>query len=141
MYSVDSTQLSDCCSHCKYLVITFSCISEISIGGPVSDSIGRGQFRFYIFPFLTGGVTIRVEVFRGGVWCYGSDTNRNPSSRDYIWRLFISGYNDSYIDPRSLGRVAGPYLFIAFEGINPANDFSLNSTSGDTSIAGSSLLA
>ena len=90
----------------------------------------------YIFPFLTGGVTIRVEVFRGGVWCYGSDTNRNPSSGDYIWRLFISGYNDSYIDPRSLGRVAGPYLFIAIEGINPANDFSLNSTSGDTSIAG-----
>ena len=111
-------------------------ILEVSIGGPLSDSIGSGQFRYYIFPFLTGGVTIRVEVFRGGVWCYGSDTNRNPSSRDYIWRLFISGYNDSYIDPRSLGRVAGPYLFIAIEGINPANDFSLNSTSGDTSIAG-----
>ena len=102
----------------------------------MSDSVGSGQFRYYIFPFLTGGVTIRVEVFRGGVWCYGSDTNRNPSSRDYIWRLFISGYNDSYIDPRSLGRVVGPYLFIAIEGINPANDFSLNSTSGDTSIAG-----
>ena len=29
----------------------------------------------YIFPFLTGGVTIRVEVFRGGVWCYASDIN------------------------------------------------------------------
>ena len=111
-------------------------ISEVSIGGPLSDSIGGGQFRFYIFPFLGGGVTIRIEVFRGGVWCYASDTNRNPSSRDYTWRLFISGYNDSYIDPRSLGRVAGPFLFIAIEGINPANDFSLNSTSGDTSIAG-----
>ena len=117
-----------------------ACISEISIGGPVSDSIGSGRFRFYIFPFLSGGVTIRVEVFRGGVWCYGSDTNRNPSSRDYIWRLFISGYNDSYIDPRSLSRDAGPYLFITIEGINPANDFSLNSTSGDTSIAGSLLI-
>ena len=108
----------------------------MTIGGPVFDSIGGGGFRYYVFPFLSGGVTIRVETFRGGVWCYASDRNRNPSSRDYIWRLYISGYNDSYIDPRSLGRVAGLYLYIAIEGISPVNDFSLNSTMGDTSIAG-----
>ena len=106
------------------------------IGDPVYDSIGGGQFRYYICPFLSGGVTVRVETFRGGVWCYASDTNRNPSRRDYIWRLYISGYNDSYVDPRSLGRLAGLYLYIAIEGIDPVNDFFLNSTTGDTSIAG-----
>ena len=114
----------------------FQLFSEVAIGDPVYDSIGSGQFRFYIFPFLSRGVTIRVEVFRGGVWCYGSDTNRNPSSRDYIWRLFISGYNDSYIDPTTLGRTPGDFLFIAIEGIDTTNNFSINSTTGDTSITG-----
>ena len=99
------------------------------------DLISRGQFRFYIFPFLSGGVTIRVEAFSGGVWCYASDTNRNPNSGDYIWRLYISEYNDSFIDPASLGRAAGTFLFVAIEGTDLSNDFSLNSTMGDTSIA------
>ena len=110
-------------------------VSEVAIGNQLSDSIGIGQFRYYIFPFLTGGVTVRVEVFRGGVWCYASDTNRNPNGRDYTWRLFISEYNDSYIDPTSLGRAAGAFLFIAIEGMDINNDFTLNSTTGDTSIA------
>ena len=74
-------------------------------------------------------------MFRGGVWCYASDTNRNPSSRDYIWRLFISEYNDSFIDPTSLERTPGTYLFIAIEGTAVTNDFTLNSTMDDTSIA------
>ena len=100
------------------------------------DSIGRGQFRYYIIPFRSEGVTVRVEMFSGGVWCYASDTNRNPSSEEYIWRLFISGYNDSYIDPSSLERVAGDSLFIAIEGNSSTNNFTLNSTSGDTSIKG-----
>ena len=114
-------------------------ISEVAIGNQLSDSIGSGQFRYYIFPFLSGGVTIRVEVFRGGVWCYASDTNRNPNSGNYIWRLLISEYGDSYIDPRSLGRVAGAFLFIAIEGMDTNNDFTLNSTTGDTSIASKSI--
>ena len=112
--------------------------SEVAIGNPVYDSIGSGRFRFYIFPFLTAGVTVRVEVFRGGVWCYASDTNRNPNSGDYIWRLFISDYNDSYIDPTSLGRTTGSFLFIAIEGTGSANDFAINSTMDDTSIASKS---
>ena len=74
-------------------------------------------------------------MFRGGVWCYASDTNRNPSSVDYIWRLYISEYNDSFIDPASLGRAAGTLLYIAIEGTGVNNDFTLNSTMDDTSIA------
>ena len=107
----------------------------MTVGSPVSDSIGGGQFRFYIFPFLSEGVTIRVEVFNGGVWCYASDTNRNPNSGDYRWRLFISEYNDSFIDPATLGRAAGTFLFVAVEGTQLTNDYTLNSTRDDTSIA------
>ena len=106
----------------------------MAIGDPVYDSIGGGGSRYYIFPFLSGGVTVRVEVFRGGVWCYASDTNRNPSSVDYVWRLYITEYNDSFIDPTSLGRPAGASLFIAIEGTDATNNFALNSTVDDTSI-------
>ena len=113
----------------------FKLFSEISIGNPIYDSIDGGHFRYYIFPFMSGGVTVRVEVFRGGVWCYGSDTNRNPNSGNYIWRLFISEYNDTFIDPTTIGRTPGAYLFIAIEGYAVSNDFSLNSTMNDTSIA------
>ena len=113
----------------------------MAIGDPVYDSIGGDQSRYYIFPFLSVGVTVRVEVFRGGVWCYASDTNRNPSSVDYTWRLYILEYNDSFIDPASLGTTAGTYLFIAIEGLDTNNDFSLNSTTGDTSIASKSVIS
>ena len=114
--------------------------ADVAIGDPVYDSIGGGDSRYYIFPFLSGGVTVRVEVFRGGVWCYASDTNRNPSSVDYVWRLYITEYNDSFIDSTSLGRPAGAFLFIALEGTSTGNDFSLNSTTGDTSIASKSII-
>lgn len=109
---------------------------EVAIGDPVYDAIGSNRFRYYIFPFLTEGITIRLEVFQGGVWCYASDTNRNPNSGDYVWRLYISGYNDSYIDPMSLERTPGTFLFVTIEGLGSNNDFKLNSTSGDTSIQG-----
>ena len=123
------------CYHSLSDYLTCSISPDVAIGDPVYDSIGGGQSRYYIFPFLSVGVTVRVEVFRGGVWCYASDTNRNPSSVDYIWRLYISEYNDSFIDPASLGRAAGTSLYIAIEGTGVNNDFSLNSTMDDTSIA------
>ena len=105
------------------------------IGIPVSDTITSGQFRYYIFPFPIEGITIRVEVFSGQVWCYGSDIERNPSSHNYVWSLFISGYDDTYIDTASLERTPGAFLFVAIEGVSLSNDFTLNSTVGDTSIA------
>ena len=95
-----------------------------------------GQLKFYIYPFSVVGVTVRVEVLGGGVWCYASDTERNPSSDNYIWRLFISEYDDSYIDPAYLNRPVGDFLYIGIEGVDLSNNFTLDSTVGDTSIAG-----
>lgn len=106
----------------------------MTIGSPVSDTITSDQFRYYIFPFPVEGITIRVEVFSGQVWCYGSDIERNPNSDDYIWRLSISGYDDTYIDTASLGRTPGAFLYVAIEGVSLSNEFTLNSTVGDTSI-------
>ena len=107
---------------------------EKSIGEYSSAVISQGQFGYYSIPFLNGGVTIRVEVFSGRVWCYASDMDRNPDSSNYIWRLFISEYGDSYIDPSSLERPAGAVLYVAIEGDDTTNNFTLNSTTGDTSL-------
>ena len=102
-------------------------------GYPVTGSIGSGQFKYYHIPFESRGVTIEVEVFRGEVWCYSSDTNYNPNSRNYLWRLFISMYNDTYVNPRFLRRAPGTTLFISILGVNINNDFRLNTMIGDTS--------
>ena len=102
----------------------------------MSNSVGRGLFRYYALPFLREGLTIRVDVSVGEVWCYASDVERNPNRDNHIWSFLITEYNDTNIDPGSLGREAGHTLFIAIEGINPSNNFTLNSTSGDTSITG-----
>lgn len=61
--------------------------------------------------------------------------DRNPDSSNYIWQLFISEYGDSYIDPSSLERPAGAVLYVAIEGDGTTNNFTLNSTIGDTSLA------
>lgn len=103
----------------------------------MSDSIDGGQFRYYILPFLVEGITIRVELSDGEVWCYASDVDRNPNNESSIWSFFITGYDNTNIDPRFLSRPPGYSLFIAIEGVNStSNNFTLNSTTGNTAIRG-----
>ena len=64
--------------------------------------------------------------------CYASDRYRNPTStQGYDWRVETDGYTDVYIDPELLNRDAGPYIYVAIEGLESDCDFSLNSTEGD----------
>lgn len=109
---------------------------EIFVGTPVSEVVARGQLSYFIYPFPNDGLTVRVEVSSGGVWCYASDIDHNPGQLSYIWRLFISEYDDSFIDPTTLGRVSGEFLYIGIEGVDSSNNFTLDSTTGDTSITG-----
>ena len=99
----------------------------------MSGYCDNGQFRFYILPFLTEGVTIRVEVSIGEVWCYVSTTDRNPHNESYTWKFFISGYNDFTFSP---GAANADSLFLAIEGLDSTNNFILNSTTGNTAITG-----
>lgn len=110
------------------------------IGRLVSDSINASQFRYYHFRISTSefeGVTIQVRVSHGGVWCYVSYITYNPHSGNYSQKFFTSSYNESYVNLRGTYR---HYFFVAIEGVEVTNDFSLNSTLGRT-ISGALLIA
>ena len=109
---------------------------ELSVGGLVSGSVGMNRFVYFSIPFFSSGVTVRIEARVGGIWCYASDVDRRPSSNRYVWRLLITDYGDSFIDPSTLGRTPGGTLYIGLQGVNAVNNFTINTTIGDTSIQG-----
>ena len=94
------------------------------------------SFLYFSFPFSSSGITIRINALIGGIRCYASDTNPRPSSMDYIWTLVITGYDDTFLDPSRLGRTPGSTVYVALQGVNAVNTFTLNTTIGDTSIQG-----
>ena len=99
-------------------------------------SVQQGRSVIYFLPFPSNGLTIRVEAIIGTVQCYASDTSQRPNSLDYVWTLTISDYDDVFIDPSTLGRTQGSTLYITLEGSNTNNNYTLNTTYGDTSITG-----
>ena len=90
----------------------------------------------YFIPFPSTGLTIRVEALIGTVRCYISDTSQQPNGMDYVWTLLIADYDDIFIDPSTLGRTPGSTLYITLEGVATNNNYTLNTTYGDTSITG-----
>ena len=69
--------------------------------------------------------------------CYASDRIPNPSEDNgYDWKIEASGFVDTFLDPASLGRQAGVAVFIALQGVLDANNFTLNSTTGNTETIG-----
>ena len=109
-------------------------ISELSYEVPKNDSISTDEFRFYIIPFQSEGVTVQVEVSGGGVLCYVSYSNRNPNSEDYNWRLEISEYGDLYVSQTSLGGIFRNFVFVAINGTELTNNFTIISSRRDTTI-------
>lgn len=102
----------------------------------MNTSVAQDRFVYYFIPFSSSGVTIRIDALIGGIRCYASDTDRRPSSRSYVWTLVITDYDDSFLDPSTLGRTPGSSVYIALQGINAVNTFTMNTTIGDTSIEG-----
>ena len=111
-------------------------LSEVTIGNIIIGSVGMDRFVYFFLPFFSSGITIRIEARLGGIRCYASDVDRRPSSTSNVWNLLITDYGDSFIDPSTLGRTPGSTLFIALQGVNVANNFTMNTTIGDTSIQG-----
>ena len=57
---------------------------------------------------------------------------QNPNEEQgYEWKVVTNGTVEVYLDPNSLGREAGFYIYIGLEGGSTVNNFSLNSTAGD----------
>ena len=98
----------------------------------ISGSLGAGERTYYEFDFDSDGVTLRLTVTFGTIICYASDIIQNPNEdQGYVWKVTVSNYQDVFLNPDSLNRTTGPTLYVALEGVNTSNDFTLNSTTGD----------
>lgn len=117
-------------------MLDHSVVSELTIGGFINTTVAMDRFLYFSFPFSSSGITIRIDALVGGIRCYASDTNPQPSSMNYVWTLVITGYDDVFLDPSRLGRTPGSTVYVALQGVNAVNSFTLNTTIGDTSIQG-----
>ena len=98
----------------------------------VSSSLSSGQRLYYKFAFATNGITLRLNVTTGTIICYASDLIQNPNEQQgYVWKITSSTYIDVFLDPTSLNRPAGSFVYVALEGSGTTNNFRLNSSTGD----------
>ena len=63
---------------------------------------------------------------------YASDQTRTPNEAFYDWMIETDGYSDVYLDPNAVNRTIDDTVYIAIEGNDVDNDFTLVSEEGDT---------
>lgn len=86
---------------------------------------------YYQFIFPSNGITLFLNVSTGSVNCYASDRYENTNEELYDWTLTVDEYADIFIDPSTLGRTPGTYMYVSLEGVQSYNIYSLNSEDGD----------
>ena len=104
----------------------------ISTNTTSTNTVEKGERVYYQFDFPGNGVTITLNVTLGYVICYVSDQYRNPNdAQGYDWRIEVSGYSNTFLDPLLLSRSPGPTVYISIEGSDSSNQFALGNTEGD----------
>jgi hypothetical protein len=104
----------------------------ISTNTTSTNTVEKGERVYYQFDFPGNGVTITLNVTLGYVICYVSDQYRNPNDvQGYDWRIEVSGYSNTFLDPLLLSRSPGPTVYISIEGSDSSNQFTLGNTEGD----------
>ena len=112
-------------------------LADVGIGGTTAATIGNSVIKYYTIPFTSGGITLRMDVSEGYVYCYVSDTNRHPGPNNYpydyvsAWRMNTHDYEDRFIDPAQYGRSGTRYVYVAVNGRNNRNSYLMTSASGD----------
>ena len=77
-------------------------------------------------------MTIKVNVTNGTVTVYASDRTTTPNEAFYDWRFETDSSSEVYLDPDAVNRTIGDTVYIAIEGEDEDNDFTLVSEEGDT---------
>ena len=114
----------------------FTYFADVSIGAGITVTIADGVTEYYVIPFTTGGITLRLDVSAGYITCYASDIVRNPGPGNYVWLINTRGYADGFIDPSQFGRSGTRYIYVALVGVDSLNTYLLNSTTGNFSSQG-----
>lgn len=108
------------------------CIAaDFGIGAVIGDTILNRVIKFYSLPFPASGITLSLTVTSGYVNCYASDRYRNPNEYEYDWFVAIRDYWEVFLDPTTISRPLGSFLYVSFQGISASNVYLVNSSSGD----------
>ena len=98
----------------------------------IQGSLSSNELNYFQVDFPSTGITFTLTVSTGYITCYASDTIQNPNEEQgYEWKVVTNTTVEVFIDPDSLDRDVGVYVYIGLEGGSTVNNFSLNSTSGD----------
>ena len=111
--------------------------AEIEINETVSNTIEADKVTHIEFPFSAEGVTIHLNVTNGSIVLYASDQTPTPNEAFYDWMIETDGYSDVFLDPHlphGINRTIGDTVYVAIEGVDESNNFTLTVVSGDTTI-------
>ena len=114
--------------------------TSVSLNTPVTGTANSGEVKYYNFPFHSSGITFRLDVLQGSIIAYASDVTDAPNTqRGYVWQIQTSSYDDLFFNPSSLGRRPGNIAYIAVEGRNSFNSFSVGAVSENRTTTGQTL--
>ena len=120
-------------------------LADIGIDNATAATISRSVIKYYAIPFTSGGITLRMDVSEGYVYCYVSDTNRHPGPYNYpydhvsAWRISTDNYEDRFIDPAQYGRSGTRYIYVAVYGNYNRNSYLMTSADGNFASQGMKL--
>ena len=118
-----------------FSVFLASAIGEIA--EPFISTLEQNQVAFFQFNLPEEGLTLRLEVRIGLVVLFASNKIQNPNEAFYDWKLETSSSADVYISLEGITKQQvlqsmNATIFISIKGQSGVNNFTLNSTSGDT---------
>ena len=109
---------------------------------PFIGTLERNQAAFFQYTLPEEGLTLRLEVEIGLIVLFASNKIRNPNEAFYDWRLETRSSTDIYISLEGISPIGkrqvlqsvNTTIFVSIEGQSLINNFTLNTTYGDTTI-------
>ena len=109
---------------------------------PFIGTLERNQAAFFQYTLPEEGLTLRLEVEIGLIVLYASNKIRSPNEAFYDWRLETRSSTDIYISLEGISPIGkrqvlqsvNTTIFVSIEGQSLINNFTLNTTYGDTTI-------
>ena len=95
------------------------------------STLVHNQTAFFQYTLPEEGLTLRLEVETGLIVCFASNRIENPNEALYDFRVETSSSADVYISMDNLQGNSST-IYISIEGQSGINNFTLNTTSGDT---------
>ena len=117
--------------YCLFIFLVLaSAIGEI--GQPFISTLEQNQTAFFQYTLPEEGLTLKLEVETGLIVCFASNRIENPNEALYNFRVETNSSADVYISLDNLQGNSSTTIYISCEGRSGVNNFTLNTTSGDT---------